>query len=226
MGIQLRATLGNQAQDLVVEVDKYPDACPICHHAIQPKFMGDAHAAGRRNDLQLIFQCPVERCQRFFISTYSHRQTGGYFYSGSAPFLPEAIEFPDHISSISPMFCAIFTQARNAENADWKLIAGPGYRKALEFLLKDYLSKLKTENAEKIKSMLLGSCIETFVDNEKIKQMAKRAAWLGNDETHYVRKWEDKDLEDLKSLIQVTVHWIEMEAITNKILSDMPEGKK
>jgi hypothetical protein len=56
--------------------------------------------------------------------------------------------------------------------------------------------------------------------------MDKRAAWLGNDETHYVRKWEDKDLNDQKSLIEVTVHWIEMEAITNKILSEMPGGKK
>jgi hypothetical protein len=56
--------------------------------------------------------------------------------------------------------------------------------------------------------------------------MAKRAAWLGNDETHYVRKWEDHDLEDLKSLIKVTGNWIEMEAITKKYIGDMPHGKK
>jgi hypothetical protein len=56
--------------------------------------------------------------------------------------------------------------------------------------------------------------------------VAKRAAWLGNDETHYIRKWEDKDLDDLKKLIKLTVLWIEMEQMTKDALVEMPEGKK
>lgn len=31
----------------------------------------------------------------------------------------------------------------------------------------------------------------------------ERAAWLGNDETHYVRKWPEKDVKDLKSLNRI-----------------------
>lgn len=34
--------------------------------------------------------------------------------------------------------------------------------------------------------------------------------WLGNDETHYVRRWEEKDLSDLKRLISMTVSWIDL----------------
>jgi hypothetical protein len=56
--------------------------------------------------------------------------------------------------------------------------------------------------------------------------MAKRAAWLGNDETHYVRKWEDHDLPDLKKVIELTVLGIEMEEMTKDVIKDMPEGKK
>jgi hypothetical protein len=53
--------------------------------------------------------------------------------------------------------------------------------------------------------------------------MAKRATWLGNDETHYVRTWEGKDLKDLKTLIRLTIHWVEMEAETERYEQEMQE---
>ena len=40
--------------------------------------------------------------------------------------------------------------------------------------------------------------ISRYIDDSNIKNVAKRAVWLGNDETHYIRKWEDKDLSFLK----------------------------
>ena len=42
------------------------------------------------------------------------------------------------------------------------------------------------------------------------------ATWLGKDETHYVRIWNDKDIEDLKMLMQLTVYWISRELLTRK----------
>jgi len=72
--------------------------------------------------------------------------------------------------------------------------------------------------------MLLAACIEKYVKSEQIKQIAKRAAWLGNDEIHYTRKWEGKDLVDLKRLITLTLHWIEIEKLTADVIDDMPEA--
>lgn len=46
--------------------------------------------------------------------------------------------------------------------------------------------------------------------------MAKGASWLGNDETHYVRKWKDKDISDLKKMIELTVYWISYELKTEE----------
>jgi hypothetical protein len=43
------------------------------------------------------------------------------------------------INGISEDFCNIYAEAYRAENQDLKLVAGPGYRKALEFLIKDYV---------------------------------------------------------------------------------------
>ena len=62
--------------------------------------------------------------------------------------------------------------------------------------------------------MQLGKCISDYVASDRVKQVAARAVWLGNDETHYLRKWEGKDLEDLEILIELTVHWIQMEELT------------
>lgn len=51
-------------------------------------------------------------------------------------------------------------------------------------------------------------CVQKFITEPSIKLMAERATWLGNDGAHYVRKWEDKDLQDLKNLIDLTVYFI------------------
>lgn len=70
-------------------------------------------------------------------------------------------------------------------------ICGVGYRKALEFLIKDYLISGESgeERKEAIKNKFLGNCIQYDVVNEQIKIVAQRAVWLGNDETHYTRIW-------------------------------------
>lgn len=67
--------------------------------------------------------------------------------------------------------------------------------------------------------------VANYINSDQIREIAKRATWLGNDETHYVRKWEDKDLNDLKKLITLTIHWIEMEKLTAEVVQDMPTGK-
>lgn len=99
-----------------------------------------------------------------------------------------------------------------------------GYRKALEFLIKDYLTLLTPSDEDGIKKTALGNCINK-IDNTSIKQLARRATWLGNDETHYIRKWEDKDITDLKNLIDLTCSYIIMEAKSKKFLAEMPDRK-
>ncbi|WP_158787947.1 DUF4145 domain-containing protein [Granulicella sp. L46] len=133
---------------------------------------------------------------------------------------------PKLVAEISPSFANIYGQAEAAEAQPLSEIAGVGYRRALEFLVKDYLiSQYEDEKAKAdIRGLFLGRCIEKYVKNENVKLVAKRAAWLGNDETHYVRLWEGKDIKDLKNLIALTVSWIEMELRTLELKKDMPDN--
>ena len=56
------------------------------------------------------------------------------------------------------------------------------------------------------------------MDSQKIKNLAKISAWIGNDETHYTRKHEELDIEDLKKFIEATVHFVSYD-----ILSDVAD---
>jgi hypothetical protein len=105
-------------------------------------------------------------------------------------------------------------------------ITGMGFGKALEFLVKDFAVSQQPEKTEEIKQSFLGSCLKEYVDDPRVAQVAEKATWLRNDETHYVRKWADKDIHDLKTLLSLTVRAVESTLITNKYLEDMKDGKK
>jgi len=128
---------------------------------------------------------------------------------------------PEDISDVSPLFPEIYGQALAAESSGLDQVAGVGYRKALEYLVKDYCISVNKEAAKEIKGAPLASCIHKYVDSPQVKICAERAAWLGNDETHYVRKWVDKDLSHLKELILLTINWIHSSILTAKYAANM-----
>jgi hypothetical protein len=145
------------------------------------------------------------------------------FWPAAQPPLPA---FADAIRDISSTFCDIYGEAHKAEHLGLTQICGVGYRKALEFLIKDYLIKERPDDKAAIESTMLGQCIQRYVTDPKTKQVAERATWLGNDETHYQRRGIDKDLSDLKALISLALYWIEAEQLTAETLKSMPEAIK
>ncbi|WP_070085660.1 MULTISPECIES: DUF4145 domain-containing protein [Pseudomonas] len=204
-----------------IEVDAVPDFCPICHVGISPNFI--TGLSGRSNEeADLLFVCPKTDCRRMFIAVYRKDPLRSWFILRALqPRIPKAAAVVEEIREISPQHAEIFSQAYQAEAYGLGEIAGVGYRKSLEYLIKDYCVAQHPEKEDEIKKQPISQVIDRFVSNENIKQCAKRAVWIGNDETHYVRKWVDKDIKDLKLLIQITVSWIQQEVITKKLLEDM-----
>ena len=88
-------------------------------------------------------------------------------------------------------------------------LCGIGYRKALEFLVKDYAISNHPEFKEQIESFPLSKCITDYIDNEKIKTLAKASTWLGNDATHYVKIHESYGINDLKTFVHAFVTFID-----------------
>lgn len=205
-------------------VDRLPDYCPLCHFSMQPiGITGLRVSKSGKECLEIVFQCPRYQCRSLFFSYYvqseaMHRQ---FKLQGSAPSKGVEREFENEINEISEEFSIIYNQAMRAEELGLDRVAGMGYRKAFEFLIKDYLISEIPEKETEIKNKMLGACIKTYITNEKIKQIAERAAWLGNDESHYERKWIDKDVEDLKRLIEITAHYITMEKQSDEYINSM-----
>ena len=52
-----------------------------------------------------------------------------------------------------------------------------------------------------------------------------RDTTLGNDETHYERRWTDKDIQDLKRLLTMTINAIDNELLAKKYEAEMKEKK-
>ncbi len=194
-------------------IAQYTIECPFCKTRIMPNYLCVD------NDT-LYASCPNESCKRHFILS---KDLGRCYtiVNPNAGFSNK--EFSDIIHSISSGFVNIYNQAFCAEQMRLDQICGAGYRKALEFLIKDYLISKETDEQviDNIKKKFLNNCIQENVQNDNIKQVAKRAAWLGNDETHYVRQWEDKDVQYLKKLIDLTVRWIENEIETEQVLQEI-----
>lgn len=211
-----------------VRLGDTPDVCPRCHRSVHPKIIG-ASKLTERKQVQAIYRCTHQKCQELFIANYSwtNRADGGktmYQLDGVAPIRASRSTFPETVVAISPDFALIHDQALEAESAQLDQLVGIGLRKAVEFLIKDFAIAQNPADADKIRSAQLAQCIAGYVSDPNIKECAKRAAWLGNDETHYVKKWADRDISDLKLLVRLTVNWIDNVLLTQKYVSEMPSG--
>jgi hypothetical protein len=172
-------------------------------------------------------QCPRLECGHFFVARYVRFGGGSSLFKLSTciPLNIEDALCPTEVKTLSPSFYDIYNQAHKAEKSEFVLVAGPGYRKALEFLIKDYAISLQPTSADDIKKIELGPCIQKYMKNEMVRETAKRAVWLGNDETHYSRRWDDKDLQDLKNLLALVIVTIQSELLFEALKKDMPSGK-
>lgn len=205
-----------------ITIDVFPDRCGICDKNIDPKHIVSRYIKenkGKQN-AEIVFQCTNIDCNTLIIGYYVIQENGIYHLNKIAPITPIKKYFNPEIEDVSSNFIEIYNQSFYAEQNQLTMISGIGYRKALEFLIKDYLIYLNKESVDSIVKKPLGQCIDLLV-NPNISEIAKRATWIGNDEAHYTRKWEDKDVDDLKKLIEITVYFIAMDVATKKYLKEM-----
>lgn len=85
-----------------------------------------------------------------------------------------------------------------------------GYRRALEFLVDAYIRKNRpTETIDA--NLPLSKKIRDYIDNEHIKTLAQKSAWLGNDATHIVNNHPDRSVKDIKKFIKAITAIIDAE---------------
>lgn len=208
--------MGNSQYSVIYEE---VDICPACGATIQAVDLNFLLYIERDGKIRLSIQNLCRSCCSTFLCQYTdpveNKDSRGNFTSYEfdhrdfccpSNFVTGKID--SRLEIVSEKFIAVYSQAQKAEHFELNQIAGMGYRKALECLIKDFLITEKSDLADTIRTTPLGSCVDRYVDNAELKIAASRATWLGNDQVHYMQKYADKDISDLKRLIRLSMYWI------------------
>lgn len=194
-----------------------PNNCPHCGQVMVPFVYGAFSSDNSGDDHHIIgvlARCSFMECNNFFSLRYLYNwdtrtMISRYELIPDDYRPPIEVDLPENIEHVSSEFVEIYSQATKAEYEKLNRIAGVGYRKALEFLIKDYAISNNIDDKEEIEKMPLGKVIEKYLtDFSKLQKLAKAATWLGNDETHYVRKHTDKDIRDMIAFIKSAAQFI------------------
>lgn len=210
--IKLINNMGNSTGKFEITL---PNHCPWCHSKIRPAILCQTpyDTSNRELPISLVLQCPS--CYKNFIQNYkvilaANGLINGLDIDNEKPMPKSLFKYPREIDKISKEFNDIITQSSNAEDLGYNHLAGIGYRKAIEFLVKDYLIEFKNADKDEVSNKPLGKCISD-IDDSRINNLARAATWIGNDETHYVRKHIDKDVQDLKKFLQALTKLVSLE---------------
>lgn len=188
-----------------------PNLCPHCHKGILPSVIGNSEITCKDSSkyFTVIFLCPV--CNEHFVETYYNvgATTTPIGYKSNTV-IDEDV--PEKIKILFPKFYSIYCQALTAESYGLTDLIGLGFRKSIEFLIKDFLIKIKNSDTDKISDMSLQKAINE-IDDTRIRTLATKTYWLGNDETHYIKKHQDRDYKDMKNFIKALYSYINYELI-------------
>ena len=203
-----------------IKIDGEADFCPLCNRHQAPVFI--AAFKSEQDGCQVIFQCSNKKCLNFYIAYYHQPHPGHevHYLRTIAPRNFQELSFENEIKELSLNFCEIYQEAAFVEIQGYKQVAGTGYRKALEYLIKDFCVNNHSAKEQEIKNSNLMTCVTDYMADPRLKECALRAQWLENDENHYGRRWEDKDIVDLKALIQLTRNWIIAYLQAEKYIND------
>lgn len=202
--------------------------CPCCHKVMAddviPIMAVNNAKKDDNNDFAECYVVSVYRCSSCnnLYAIWSHHtkiEKDNYNYQennqynceikSEYPFSTNKTSFSIKINNLSSDFVEIYNQAELAENNGLDLICGMGYRKSLEFLIDAFIKH--SEHTDVISEKDLQKKIQNHLKDTKIKTLAEKATWLGNDATHIENKHPDRNVSDMKNFIIQIIKWIDFE---------------
>jgi hypothetical protein len=192
-----------------------PNICPHCHVVNTPNNQWNVFSIdtdGIQNFLSA-WKCSNQNCNRIFIAMYKV-QNKMLIFSRFLNGLPKGPIWPKPILNLksgngkdpskpeNSKFTKTYLQSLEAESKGLDELAGMGYRKAIEYLVKDWAIQNNLTEKDKIENSWLGSVITNYYTGD-LKDILERATWLGNDQAHYNKIFEEYDISILKELIDL-----------------------
>lgn len=205
-----------------------PNTCPHCNGRIAPVVIYSTINKTRDKDVEtlaILLECPI--CEKYYALQFLLKNYRSTIELVSYTYQPKVdINIPNQIDIVSNNFRDIYTQSEIALSQNLIDIAGMGYRKSTEYLIKDYLIYKNVDTPEKIIKLPLKQAI-LKLDNEEIKSLALACAYLGNDHAHILKRFENNDITDLKTFLDTLILYISMKVTidqSGKISSNWSNG--
>lgn len=194
------------------------EKCTNCNKALSPQKLYSI-VIEKEDEFYIYVADFCNSCKTVLISEYKANKISDNVYRQEKlirtyPEMFESEYFEKDIEKLSPQFVKIYNQALQAEKIGLDEIAGLGYRKAVEFLIKDFAIHERPNEEDEIRNSWMKVCIEKYIEDKKIQVLAEKSDWIGNDEAHYIRKQEDRDIKDMKRFIKAMVYYIGIILIT------------
>ncbi|MFS9235473.1 hypothetical protein [Streptococcus sanguinis] len=194
------------------------DICPNCKKPTNPHLVNSSYFSLGEDETSLVLTFRCLGCKHFWTEEFVAARYLANSYTNEyeiehikvIPNLPSDIPISDDVEIVSPIGKQIYVQALKAEHEQLDHIAGIGYRKALEFFVKDFSIVTNPDDEDKIIKMSLKQVIEKYIKDEDLKTFALASAYIGNDEGHYYRNNPDKGFTDLKNYLHGVIHYMEM----------------
>lgn len=186
--------------------------CPHCGIPIDPSVLS-AESNSLKSELEgtfaVILSCTNSNCEKYHIQAFSYTRAnvnytisvGDRIKYSYKPLLKN--DLPQEIRDTFPEFDQVYNQALEAESMGLDQIAGLGFRKSLEFLIKSFAIRKEPESEESIKKESLNNTIQNrYKELPRIQNLLELSAWIGNDEAHFVRKHTSLDIQTMKRFIR------------------------
>ena len=189
-----------------------PNICPHCHVANEPQKLFN-HYDNQVDKLISVWRCNYNKCKKVFAVSHISDEHN-YVIERNLNGLPKGPIWPEPIldlkdgrtigteDELESKFIKTYLQSLEAESNGYDEIAGMGYRKAIEYLVKDWAIQTNPEQKDKILGQWLSANIKDFFSGD-LKDILERATWLGNDQTHYNKLFEEYNINHLKELISL-----------------------
>ena len=197
-----------------------PENCPLCHHHIDPRRLTANATSSDNTAVDFAFQCPRAECRHVFVGQYRLGPDGEYDLLSVSPLTARREDFSPEIRAFCPPFVEVHHQAQEAEARGLHQLAAMGFRNALELLVKEHAMREDPEAAEAIWTMPLGACVARYVADPTIQACAARAAWLDDGDALHLRHWESRDPTELRTLVRLTVNWLENVLLARKYFAE------
>lgn len=186
---------------------KIPIICPNCSSSLQP-IIKDNKALSFGKNLLLVISYIGNCCNTPFYATYNYHD-GQTTLLDVYPHL-KTLTLPDNIKNLSPRFANLYEQSYTAEQNGHIELAGSGYRNSIEVLIKDFAIKKINAPESEVCKMSLYDAIGTYLKEVNIETSAADVIRvLGNDYTHYQRKYDDIDFIVVKKYLEIFIQQID-----------------